>query len=53
MPAHTPAEREKNKKKKKKASTSLFRRLLPGQLGKDILGDVNKKLKDVGKKKKK
>ncbi len=49
MPQHTPAER----KKKKKVSQSLFRRLLPGQLGKDILGDVNKKLKDVRKKKKK
>lgn len=47
MPTHTEAERKKNKKR-----LSLFRRLLPGQLGKDILGNVNKKLKDVGKKKK-
>ncbi len=50
MPQHTPAER---KKKKKVSAFDLFRRLAPGQLGKDILGDVNKRLKDVGKKKKK
>ena len=47
MPIHTPAERKKRKKELK----DLFRRLAPGQLGKDLLGNVNKKLKGVGKKK--
>ncbi len=38
--------------KKKKASVSMFRRLVPGQLSKDLFGGVNKKLKAAGKKKK-
>ena len=47
MPIHTAAERKKRKKQLK----DIFRRLAPGQLGKDLLGNVNKKIKDVGKKK--
>ena len=45
MPLHTEAER----KKRKKQLQSVFRRLLPGQLGKDLLGKVQKKLDKVKK----
>ena len=48
MPIHTPAER----KKRKKQIRDLFQNIIPGQLSRNILGKVNKKLKDVGKKKK-
>ncbi len=52
MPIHTLAER----KKLKKQVQDIFRRLAPGQLGKDILGkaqkDIDKAIPPKKKKKK-
>ena len=45
MPLHTEAERKKRKKQIK----DVFRRLAPGQLAKDLLGKVQKKLDKVKK----
>ncbi len=44
--------KKKDEKKKKGGLGNLFRRLIPGQLQKDVFGDVAEKLKKAGKKKK-
>ncbi len=40
------AKKKDEKKKKKGGIGSLFRRLIPGQLQKDVFGDVSDKLKN-------
>ena len=44
--------KKKDKKKKKGGLGSLFRRIIPGQLQKDVFEDIGDKLKKSRKKKK-
>ena len=49
MPDHTKAEKAKNKKS---GIGNMLRRLLPGQLAKDAMGDAQRKIDKATKKKK-
>lgn len=44
--------KKKDEKKKKGGIGNLFRRLIPGQLQKDVFEDISDKMKNAGKKKK-